>query len=402
MIFKENENKTYDIQLQVKMVRDKDDLLSPWQISNFVSTISSHYYKNEILNTISLALKEDVLPENIFIFDSSFNLYNSYSDLGIIDLNDNNGVKDLYHLGNMISLFPNELLTKLNIVFGYFRKVNEILGRYNLNRINKDILIEIFNEIRSNVAISEKLAAINNYALEIANASKDRDFSIGQLHNSMNTSMQRHLRSFEEFQKDQVSIELIQAEINDNSLVSFESLDEKKKHLERKYFSAFFNKLHDLKRPVVGICYNDSKKVQILCDSFINTAKRDSKFLDIKQISHNSPYLICFYIGVSIVLPLIPLLKSIKLKNEIDHETEVLAKEELKTNLEIEQMINELEELKKLPENMAVETVELQYLQNKIKEHQKINNIKFRRPIETYNFDNASIEISRVEVKNPS
>jgi len=401
MMFKENENKTFDIQLQVKMIRDKDDLLSPWQISNFVSTISSHYYKNEILNTISLALKEGISPENIFIFDSSFSLYNTYSDLDVIDLEDVNGVKDYYHLGNTISLFPNELLIKFNIVFGYFRKVNEILGRYNLNRINKDILIHLYNDVRNNKSITEKLSEINNFALEIAGSSKEKDFNINQLQNSMNNSLQRHLRNYEEFQKDQVNIELVIEEIKENILDSFEH-NEKYNHLEKKYFSAFFNKLHDLKRPVVAIYYDEERKIQILCDSFINTSKRDSKFLDIKQISHNSPYLICFYIGVSIVLPLIPLLKSIKLKNEIEDGLEALRVEEHKTNLEIEHMIKELEELSELPENKAIEEVELQYLNNQIKEHQEINNMKFRKPIETYDFDNRSIEISRMEIKKSS
>lgn len=401
-MFKETELKDYDTQLRVTLRRNKKDLLSPWQISNFVSTISSHYYKNELLNTISLALKEGIQPENIFIFSNSFNLYNSYSTLDVIDLNEGNGVKEFYHLGTPISLFPNEFLIKLNIAFGYFRKANEILGRYDLLRINKDYLLGVINDIKSEQNNMENiLERIRLLAIKQAGSSENKDFNMKQLEESLLNSYQKNLKNYKEFNKEQVVIESLIRDIKNNEIYHFES-GSKYGQLERKYFSQFFTKLNDLKRPIVAIYNKDKNRIQILCGSFINNTKRDNKFLDIKQISHNSPYLICFYIGVSVALPLIPLLKSIKLETEINNEEEELRREEVKTDKEIEEMLTLLAKLKDLPENKAVEEVTTKYLHEKIKEQQGINNEKFRKPIEKYGFDNRYLEIENIDEKKSS
>ncbi|WP_144506466.1 hypothetical protein [Bacillus mycoides] len=397
MIFREKELKDYDTKLRVTLKRNKEDLLSPWQISNFISTISSHYYKNELLNTISLALKEGIQPENIFIFNNSFNLYKSYANLDTIDLNDINGVKDFYHLGNPISLFPNEFLIKINIIFGYFRKANEILHRYNLPRMYKDILGEFINYIKHNEnALERILDEIYNNAVEIIDSSKNKDFNIKQIENSLSSSRRKYLNDYDEFLREQINLEILINDIKGNIISSFKKED-KYSHLERKYFSNFFGKLNDLKRPIVAIYNKEENRIQILCNSFINSQKRDNKFLDIKEISHNSPYLICFYIGVSVVLPLIPVLKSIKLEDTIEQEEEELRREELKTDAELEEILRELEELETLPENTAVNEVETEFLHEKISLYQEINNKKFRKPIEKFEFDNRNIDIEKVE-----
>ncbi|MCU5063565.1 hypothetical protein OB986_20295 [Bacillus cereus] len=397
MIFREKELKDYDTKLRITLKRNKDELLSPWQISNFISTISSHYYKNELLNTISLALKEGIEPENIFIFNNSFNLYNSYANLDIIDLNDINGVKEFYHLGNPISLFPNEFLIKINIIFGYFRKANEILHRYNLSRMNKDILGDFITDIKHyENTIERVLDEIHNNAVEVIDSSKNKDFNIKQIKNSLSTSRRKYVNDYDEFLKEQINLEILINDVKSNIISSFKK-DEKYGHLEREYFSNFFGKLNDLKRPIVAIYNKEENRIQILCSGFINSQKRDNKFLDIKEISHNSPYLICFYIGVSVVLPLIPVLKSIKLKNTIEQEEEELIREELKTDEELEEILRELEELETLPENTAVNEVKTEFLHEKISLYQESNNEKFRKPIEKFEFDNRNIDIEKVE-----
>lgn len=132
-IFDDYEYKNTDkrIRLAIKQTREKE--LSPWEISNFVSNFNTYYYQSEVINTIAIALSNKIAPEDIIIFDESFKLNQLHSKLFYLSTEDED-LKNLYHIGNPVSLFPSEEFYVMNLLFRYFRKLNEFL--YKIKKEN--------------------------------------------------------------------------------------------------------------------------------------------------------------------------------------------------------------------------------------------------------------------------
>lgn len=42
-------------------------VLSSWEVSYFINQLGSQYYKLELLNSISLAINQGLVPQNIFV-----------------------------------------------------------------------------------------------------------------------------------------------------------------------------------------------------------------------------------------------------------------------------------------------------------------------------------------------
>ena len=104
----------------------------------FYFSINKALLQNELLNTISLALKHGISPKDIIIFEESFEINNAYSNInGLLDFTSHSDVKAFYHLGEPISMFPNEEVASIHSAFSHFRKTNEILGRYKFSRLSK-------------------------------------------------------------------------------------------------------------------------------------------------------------------------------------------------------------------------------------------------------------------------
>ncbi|MED4678062.1 hypothetical protein [Bacillus nitratireducens] len=388
-MFQEKQLKDYSNYLSITLKRDKDDLLSSWQISNLLSQISSQYYKNELLNTISLALNEGIQPENLFILNDSFNINNAYSKLDILDLNKSDDIKAFYHLGKPTSLFPNERLFKTALVFDYFRKINEMLSNKKISPINKDSLLDLASEIHANNNLLHILDSISTLANKcLKKETTDRE----EIVKNINTLITNAKEEFEQYEKNKVILDVM---IDDIKNKTYEPpKDKKHKELETEYFNAFFTKFHNLKRPIVGIFYPNNNKIQILCNNFINKKKRDERFLDIKTISHNSPYLIDFIIGTSIALPLIKVLSLIKEQKKLKKREKELDLAEPKTDQELNLIIQQLTSLSETAENKAYQEIDLPYLKDRILESQNQTNEKFKAPLKHYGFANREIDIT--------
>ncbi|MGH0487823.1 hypothetical protein ACQVPJ_26130 [Bacillus mycoides] len=388
-MFQEKQLKDYSNYLSVTLKRDKDDLLSSWQISNLLSQISSQYYKNELLNTISLALNDGIQPENLFILNDSFHINNSYSKLGILNLNNSPDIKSFYHLGRPTSLLPNEKLFKIALVFDCFRQVNEKLSNQKVTSMNKDLLLDFTTAIHSNNDLLNILDEIKTHA---HNCLKNEDTNRVQTIQKINKVITDSQTEFEKYENNKLTLDLMIDDIKNKMYDT--SQNKKYKELETEYFNIFFSKFHNLKRPIVGIFYPESNKIQILCSNFINKKNRDERFLDIKTISHNSPYLIDFIIGTSIALPLLKVLILIKEKNKLNKKNQQLDLTAPKTDQELDYMISQLSTLAEATENKASQTIDLPYLKDKIIESQEQNNEKFKAPLNHYGFANREVEIS--------
>lgn len=396
-MFVEEFYKDNTMKLEVKLARNNEALLTSWQISDFISQLTKHYYKNELLNTISLALKHGIPPKDIIIFEESFEINNAYSNInGLLDFTSYSDVKTFYHLGEPISMFPNEEVASIHSAFSHFRKTNEILGRYKFSRLSKNKLKLYYTMIREKTSHKEVITHMENLAKEIVREAGNPDTNRVLFHKNIENLTKYTLEKYSDYKKNFDSLEILASSLENNN---FDILGQAKyRQLERQYFNAFFSKFESLKRPIVGIFYSDTQKVQIFCQSFMNKTKHDpSRFLDLKSISHNSPYEAIFTLGVPIVVSLIGVLNVALNTRSLGKESEDSITERREAEIRVAQTIERLESLTEIEEVKSVEEIPQQYIKRHVKEIRELNTRKFQEPIEKYGFVNSNIEVTVVD-----
>lgn len=399
-MFNEDLYKDYSKKLELSLIRDNEGLLSSWQISNMIEQLSKYYYKNEIINTMSIALKEGVKPENIFIFHDSFKINNLYTDLDVLDLNDVNGAKEFYHFGQPIGLFPNEKLEKIKISFRFFRDINMLFNSKNLNWLDKDYLVEIIRLITLNRPMDLIFDKIEEYAFSTISINKNDDVNIQQLITSVKKIKKSTIKNFDKLEDDLIIINILKEYLQDNDISILR--DDKYKQHESKYFNAFHVKFEKLLRPVVGIYYPNSNKVKILCTKLIDKKEqksRNSRFLDIKNLSHNSPYILDLFIGITAVPSLISILTYIKNNNQLKKEEQKATTLANNSDKELSNVLNLLETINKKEEFKAIHEISNDYVKDSLIKSQNINNEKFKEPIKRYGFANNNINIKIVNLE---
>ena len=392
-MFNEEKYKNTTKKLEVIFKRTEDDLLTSWQISDFISQLTKHYYKNELLNTISLALKHGISPKNIIIFNESFDIDYTNKNMGLLDLTKSADVKFFYSRLDALSMFPDEEITSIRIIFAYFRGINELLYKYHFSRLDKNNLIQYYNNIKKGLPYKEIIDKIESIAFEIVKETANvNDKEKERFRKDMKELTSNTISSFLGFEKDKPFLDILIKSIEDNDSTAFK--DSTYQKLEGDYFKGFFTKFTSLQRPIIGIYSSDNRKVQILCDSFINKTKHDpSKFLDLKSISHNSPYEAIFHIGLTIVVPLITILSvSLNSRNLLE-ESDTTEKEREEAEARIERTIRELEPATESEEIKAVEDIPQDYIRNKMLENYDQNTQNFVEPVEKYGFANHRIEV---------
>lgn len=364
--------------VKIMFQRNNNELLSPWEISHFINQFSSNYYKNELLISVSKALNSNIPAETIIILDDSFNINTSYSKLDVIDLNTIQGIKQLYHLGKPVSLYPNKKIYSINIIFLFFRRLNEIIYRKIHKRLSKFTLEKsITDSMTSHIReIIEELKHSSYLFLQkrgIKGKVEEIDKTYADILNRINN-----------YEKEQIDVEIMGKKFleEDFSLLKHENY----RRLESKYYTSFFREFNNNSRPVVGIYYPDSNQIQILCVNHINKTRRDSRFLDLKQFSHNSPYIVEIMVGISIAIPLMKEIKYHideyklrKRKVRLDEDTATI-------DYNLEKLYKELENITTDKGITAVENIKNEYIKNKIEETKDSNDKKINEPIKKYDF----------------
>lgn len=383
--------------LELKLYRDTDEILTSWQIQDFISNLSSTYYKLDLINSICNKINLGVKEEEIFIIDESFKYNNSYKFLAkskILKLNNKSDFKHFYHFGKPIGLFYNEKLSKLNIMFSIFEEINCYLGKKGLNKISKDKFHDVILEcIDNGIKIFIDLIYLYN---------KDEEKISDIVNNIKVNIIDKYEEKLKELENNKENIRKVKDVIlNKDS----QSMNEKDfEFIEKKYFKRFFDYFMKLQRPIIGIYKEDKNEIEILSSSFIIKNCRDEKFLDIKQISHNSPTYINIMIGAIYALPITILLtniidiknKSFKEKSDDDINKKKL-EEARKNTCEITKDIKELEKLihnENLEEHRKVEN---EYSNRSFNELNRNIMDRTLENIRNYGFENEKLESNIVD-----
>ena len=366
-------------QIQIELKKNDDSILTPWQIQDFISTLASNYYKIDLINEISKKINEGIGEENIFIINESFNYKTSYNFLkksNKLNLKTVEDFKHFFHFGNPISLIPNIKISDLSLKFSFFRELNNYLFKKGEPRINKDKFHEVVFENNDTF----------NEIVNLIKFKKSTDIvSKKRIREDINDLKKKYIKLLDKRKRDEIRISSFKELIKNNKL------DDEKiyKDIEEKYFNTFESYFTRLERPIVGIFNVDKQEVEILSSSFIVKDSRDERFLDIKQISHNSPTYVNIFAGAVIASPLLIMLGNI-IVDKIEKNTKGKKNKFIQENNDEDILDEELDELEKEYENktkLLEELIEVESLNN----YKKIGN--------KYSRDRLTLMVNEVETK---
>ncbi len=329
--FDEYEYKNNNQRIRIKFLRDSEERLSPWEITNFISRVSTYMYKIEILNTIALAINQGIEKKNIFVLDKAYKLNGKYKDISEIHLN-TLAINSVYAIGKPVSMEPNQDLVEMKYLFESLYRVNKILYRFAKKRITKEDRLEVYNVLKQ----KGFLPALNFISDKAKNKVGDEErFSVSK---KVENECSKVLKIYQEYLTDKVYFDDIEAKLEKNN---DEELTEFEKRVEKNYYKKFYEHIFVLPLPVVGIYCKEENKFSILCgDHFDSNINKNTK-IDLKSITQNSPIMGEIESGCQILA----LWKEEKRKKEL-HELEKRKKELEIAILEKENKLKEQEGVK--------------------------------------------------------
>jgi hypothetical protein len=285
---------------RVNIILERTDshIPSAWEISNFVENFSSNYLKIGIINQISNLLNQGVNPRNIFILDQSFNLHQKYKKLDGLKLF--HKIMHLYPVGVPYGLYPSIETFALRAIFIHFRKCNETLYKHRVERLKrKDI--DHYSRLfyKKNLNLEEIVSIITTDATDNVRKSKTiRKTDLDKFLKVYENILKETIAEIRTFESDEIVFNDLE-EILSLKKVKVSKFTDLQKKMFEKYYSRFYYYLSKVSRPVV--CYYDlaSGSIEILGVGNVNISKRDNSFIDVKSISHNSPVIKDFILGMA-------------------------------------------------------------------------------------------------------
>lgn len=329
--FDEYEYKNNNQRIRISFLRDTEERLNPWEITNFVSRVSTYMYKIEILNTIALAINQGIEKKDIFVLDKAYKLNGKYKDFSEIDLN-TLAINSVYAIGKPVSMEPNQDLVEIKYLFESLHKVNKILYRFAKKRITKEDRLEAYNVLKQ-----KGFLFVLNFIVDKAKNKVEDEERLNVIKNVEN-ECSKVLKKYQEYLADKEHFDDIEAKLEKSN---DEELTESEKRVEKNYYKKFYEHIFVLPRPVVGIYYKEENKFSILCgDHFDSSINKNTK-IDLKSITQNSPIMAEIESGCQILA----LRKEEKRKEEL-HELEKRKMELEIAKLEKENKLMEQEEVK--------------------------------------------------------
>lgn len=348
--------------IELILKSDKTKPLSGWQLQEFISNVSKGYSKLDLINELSKLLNEGEKPENIIIINKSYEINNNYDylkKLNEIDLNKMNMVEKYYNLGRPISMYPNKITKKIEIIFNLYEKLFSLFRSNKIDTISKDRLKTYIN-----LTFDEAIKALEHDGKLIINSLEDlKVHSIERLEIEINEYVGEAKSNYKSYKKDELNIKSFSKLCE----TGFSNLNENEKELattmDNKYYNEFFKFFKSIDRPIILRYDEENNKLSVIKKEYILNDVESEDFLDYKDYSHNSPFIITMIAGVAISLIVALLyngLKQEKLNNKQEEENNALEKE---NDNGIKDIINELAESEELNE---VNNISNRFLKDKL------------------------------------
>lgn len=355
--FDEYTYKNTDGRVNIKYIRDEESRLNPWEITNFVSRISTYMYKIELINTIALAINNGVEPKNIFILDKAYKINGIYSDFTEIKLN-SLALNKIYSIGKPESMEPNKELMEVKFLFKLLYRINKVLYKYGKKRVGTQDRLDSYNEMKQKnfidaISFVSELAKNKLNAEEVIFASK-----------TIENECRKIGVEYKEYVNEIGQISYLKSILDGNKI---SDITEEERKIERVYYRKFYDFLIKLPRPVVGIFSSEENKVNILCaDHFDSSINRNTK-IELRAITHNSPIMAELEAGFEIIA-----LKKREKREEEIHELEKQKRQQemLKNDLDIInkaiEMKRNLDDLANTQENQGIKNMATSYIKKQL------------------------------------
>jgi hypothetical protein len=318
----------------LKLVREPSNPMSPWGFSHLISTISTSYYKIELIDSIKTAINNKISPENIFILSGSFKLYESYRDLNSFSLNTN--LTKLYYIGDPVSIFPNKDLFTLNLLFKFFRRIKRLFALKGGGLFTIDHLKDSYEELKKkdvghaidNLVGKAKQQYREKYREKIIKQETVADFDL-----DVDKLKKAIISEYKKFSgvDENYGFAYVAECLKENEEIVREDKqanENEKKRVMDEYYLNFFKRFSRIARPVIGIYHKENEQVEILCRNNFHSRVDNKVFLDIKEVSHKSPLVIDMTALVSLGFLVLTHLTIIKQQKEL-HELTKSQQEEL-------------------------------------------------------------------------
>lgn len=367
--------------LKIKFKSQRKYLYTGWEINQITHSINVAYYKNELLNSISSLLKNNVDPKNIFILNTSVKVGAAYKSLKNkqLDLSKPEDAVNFYYMGSPIALIPNEKMMIWFELFEFYRYFYKECKKIKLTPPIRKVIVEEFinnTEIFSDSAslkkyIEEQIRLINE---DLFNKDTDLESKLKELLNKVQKRMNEVSKTAN------AALLIRENNLNNSKSISKEKLE---KYPEiHKYFKLFTENFEALDRPFVGIYNPETQVVEFLCTDLIaieNFTDDNYRFFETKLITQNSPLEIMISVGLGFAPAIIKIgeaiinsrraLKLAKTEELERQEQSLLLEKEIQDNKTENQKINdEIEHLKEEVKQLdqEIETVESNVVNNQV------------------------------------
>ena len=348
--------------MELKLESESMNPLSGWQLQEFMYNINKGYTKLDLINEISRLINEGENPENIIIINKSYDINNSYSYFRKSQeyyLGKSKVVEKLYNLGRPISMFPNKKIKKIEIIFNLYENLYTLFRANNIYRISKKQLKK-YVELPFYDAIREIENDANRIidSLEFENTNKSLTIK-----EKLNEFLERARLNYYDFFEDQNNIK------NFNSIIDkeFTQLSEDEiilqRDMEQKYYNRFYKCLKKVDRPIILRYNNINNTLSLVKKEYMLNDVESENFLDYKDYSHNSPFVITIVAGLMIVSIGALLYKGSKQEKLNIEQREKNDSKEKEIDTSIENLIRNLSNS---PELNHVKNIENKFINHKL------------------------------------
>ncbi|MEG1310896.1 MAG: hypothetical protein RSD47_02700 [Romboutsia sp.] len=385
-----------DKKIDIKLNSSTDEIMSVWEIQDLLKNLGNNYYKLNLVVEINKMIYNGVDPDNIVVFNESFDFKTSFSylkEIPIIDIDEVTGAKQFYHLGEFTSIFPNTDVVEINAICKLFREINSYLFKrkslfMEIKLLNKDRICEYFKLSTVDACNIIKQKAIGRILkLNIDKSYKDT------YKNEINLIVEKYLKEIDAFKIDIKEINDLKKDILENNIIELSD----KRTLK---FNKFYERLQSLERPIVGTFNADYSSIEILCTDFICKETRNKYFLDLKNFSHNSPTMVYLGIGMIFTLVAVPLLKQIKdgIEESITYEKDGNVVKDKEESIEkLNNTIKNLEDEENLNNLNLYNNIENNFIRSSILNAKDDIINKTIENITYYNFANDKVDCNVIE-----
>lgn len=260
-----------------KITDMKIEASTPWGMQHSLQSISSIYYKNRLLLSLSSAIANGIQPERIFITSDPFPINGTIIRDRVVDARDPRNLLSLGRCGSIISMWPSTETLTISAILEYTSKASLHFRQNNMPHLHFNTLQLLLSEWPR----IEWRKIIGEIDREILDKSNIRSSKFRETTNAWRNSALNAIKSFDRIYPGLAKLSCIMR--GDTPIIHQEMMPQK----WFPYYTKFFDVLTSSRRPVCGF-FDKNKIIFFGFDNiFPRTASRAT--LDIQKITHSSP-----------------------------------------------------------------------------------------------------------------